>query len=244
MTKIIKNNNYLVIQGWMRTELNLKGSELLIYAVIYGFSQIENQKFTGSLQYLCDWTGCTKQGVIKSLKKLIEKNLIEKEEEIINNIKFCKYKVNTIKQSLIGIKQSLTRGIKQSLPNNKELYNKDINKENKNFLFFKKIIKKYNYPQKMRDKTIERLYQQLKTKFNNCLKDFETHEELEKKINNYLEYLNLAKWRKKCAFSAFINQSEKYLYDWKLEKKQELLRNKPKLTEKERIIQEVNGGSY
>ena len=36
---MVKNENYLVIQGWMITELKLKGNELLIYAIIYGFSQ-------------------------------------------------------------------------------------------------------------------------------------------------------------------------------------------------------------
>lgn len=37
---MVKNENYLVIQGWMITELKLKGNELLIYAIIYGFSRI------------------------------------------------------------------------------------------------------------------------------------------------------------------------------------------------------------
>ena len=36
---MVKNENYLVIQGWMIAELKLKGNELLIYAIIYGFSQ-------------------------------------------------------------------------------------------------------------------------------------------------------------------------------------------------------------
>ena len=68
---IIKDTNYLKIQGFMVSQLHLKGNDLLIYAIIYGFSQTDNQKFTGSLQYLYDWTQSTKQGVIKSLKKLI-----------------------------------------------------------------------------------------------------------------------------------------------------------------------------
>ena len=68
----VKNENFVAIQGWMVTELGLKGNSLLIYAIIYGFSQAEGQVFTGSLQYLADWTNSTKQGVLKNLKKLID----------------------------------------------------------------------------------------------------------------------------------------------------------------------------
>ena len=91
MSDKIKNENYVLIQGWMINELKLKGNELLIYALIYGFSQAENQTFTGSLQYLSEWTNSTKQGVIKNLKSLIDKNYIVKNERYINNVKFCEY---------------------------------------------------------------------------------------------------------------------------------------------------------
>ena len=122
-------DNYIVIQGWMVTELGLKGNELLVYALIYGFSQTKGQVFNGSLQYLADWTNSTKQGVLKNLKSLVEKGLVEKKETILNGVKSCEYystKFNGVKQSLIGgIKQSLTGGIKQSLTNNIEIDNID-----------------------------------------------------------------------------------------------------------------------
>lgn len=125
----VKNENYIVIQGFMIKELKLKGNELLIYSIIYGFSQAENQRFTGGLQYLADWTNSTKQGVIKNLKSLVEKGYIMKEDKIINGVKFCEYYVTELnivlnkveggsKQSLTGIKQSLMGGSKQSLSNN------------------------------------------------------------------------------------------------------------------------------
>lgn len=125
----VKNENYIVIQGFMIKELKLKGNELIIYSIIYGFSQTENQRFTGGLQYLADWTNSTKQGVIKNLKSLVDKGYIMKEDKIINGVKFCEYystelnevlnKVEQgIKQSLTPIKQSLTEGSKQSLTNN------------------------------------------------------------------------------------------------------------------------------
>lgn len=87
----IKSENYITIQGWMVTDLELKGNELLVYAIIYGFSQNEGQRFTGSLQYLADWTNSTKQGVLKNLKALVEKGLIARQEKEINNVKFVEY---------------------------------------------------------------------------------------------------------------------------------------------------------
>ena len=125
----VKDENYINIQGWMVTKLGLKGNELLIYAIIYGFSQTEDQTFNGSLQYLADWTNSTKQGVTKNLKALVEKGYIIKEDKYINNVKFCEYyatKLDTvynkvtqgIQQSLIGYTTKFNTGIKQSLTNN------------------------------------------------------------------------------------------------------------------------------
>ena len=87
----IQNENYVVIQGWMINDLHLKGNELIVYAVIYGFAQTEGQFFKGSLQYLADWTNSTKQGVVKNLKSLIEKGFIKKNDKYINGVKFCEY---------------------------------------------------------------------------------------------------------------------------------------------------------
>ena len=89
--KKIKPENYITIQGWMITELNLKGNDLIVYAIIYGFTQKEEQKFRGGLQYLADWSNSTKETIRQCLKSLVLKDLIEKEEIFINNVKFCEY---------------------------------------------------------------------------------------------------------------------------------------------------------
>lgn len=130
----VNRDNFIVIQGWMLTDLNLKGNELIIYACIYGFSQAENQAFSGSLQYLADWTNSTKQGVLKALKSLVEKQFIAKEDYFVNGVKFVKYYAtkfngvcNTVEQ---GIQQSLTDGVKQSLPNNIDKDTISDNKDN------------------------------------------------------------------------------------------------------------------
>lgn len=74
----VKDNNYIAIQGWMRTQLNLKGNELLIYALIYGFSQDGESRFKGSRKYIADWCGCSLSTVDKSLKSLVDKGLLAK----------------------------------------------------------------------------------------------------------------------------------------------------------------------
>ena len=74
----VKDNNFVAIQGWMRTKLNLKGNELLIYALIYGFSQDGNSRFNGSRKYIAEWCGCSLDTVDRSLCSLINKGLLAK----------------------------------------------------------------------------------------------------------------------------------------------------------------------
>lgn len=82
---MISDGTYITIQGWMRTDLNLSGNELIVYAIIYGFSQNKQGEFTGSAQYLADWVGCTRRTVMTILNKLVEAKLISKTELILNN---------------------------------------------------------------------------------------------------------------------------------------------------------------
>jgi uncharacterized phage protein (TIGR02220 family) len=123
----VNAEQYIVLQGWMISDLKLKGNELIIYACIYGFSQAENQVFSGGLQYLADWTNSTKQSIVKCLKSLVEKGFVVKTDKIINGVKFCEYYAtkfngvcNKVEQ---GMQQSLTGGMQQSLTNNIDIDN-------------------------------------------------------------------------------------------------------------------------
>jgi DNA-binding Lrp family transcriptional regulator len=91
----MKNENYFVVNGWMRNKLNLKGKELLIYAIIYGFSQVRGTKYNGSLRYLADCIGMSRDTVIRTLKKLEEKKLIIKTQTEINNVTYNNYEAVT-----------------------------------------------------------------------------------------------------------------------------------------------------
>lgn len=125
---MIASNNYINIQGWMVTELGLKGNELLVFAVIHGFSQDGVSKYSGGLRYLADWTNSTKQGILKNLKSLEEKGLICKKEYEKNRVKYCEYYSTKFNG---GIQQSLTGGIQQSLPNNIYIDKLNNNKKEK-----------------------------------------------------------------------------------------------------------------
>lgn len=130
----VNDENYINIMGWMVNKLHLKGNELLIYAIIYGFSQAEQQTFSGSLQYIADWTNSTRQGVMKNLKSLLDKGLIEKKDININGVKFCEYCTTELQgvynKVYRGVQQSLTGGVQQSLHNNINIDNTNNNINN------------------------------------------------------------------------------------------------------------------
>lgn len=113
----VKNKSYVNIQGWMVAELGLSGNELLVYAIIYGFSQDGEGEFTGSLRYLMDWTGSSKNTVMRALVSLEEKGLISKQKITTNGVALCKYKAIS---ELNGGFQNGTGGGAKIEPNNKD----------------------------------------------------------------------------------------------------------------------------
>lgn len=76
----MKDNNYYVVYGWMVNKLKLKGTALQLYAVIYGFSQDGDSECSGSLAFLAETTGCTKQTILNGLDKLERLGYIQKRQ--------------------------------------------------------------------------------------------------------------------------------------------------------------------
>lgn len=68
-------DNYILIQGWMIEELDLRGNELLAYALIHGFCQDGQSEFGGSTGYVATWLNISKRSAIKVLQNLTEKGL-------------------------------------------------------------------------------------------------------------------------------------------------------------------------
>ena len=86
-----KRTNYITILGWMRTDFDLKGNELLVFALIYGFSQDTETKFNGSISYIQDAIGASKNTVMTTLKKITEKGLLDKHTETRKGVSFNSY---------------------------------------------------------------------------------------------------------------------------------------------------------
>ena len=116
----IGNENHITIAGWMINEFNLKGNELLIYALIFGFSQDGQSEFYGSRSYMASWCNASLPTIDKALNELIAKELILKRTETINNITFNRYKVN------LGVVKKLYRGSKETLGGSKETLHNNI----------------------------------------------------------------------------------------------------------------------
>lgn len=92
---MINPNAYFTVQGWMISELGLKGNALLTYAIIYGFSQDGVTEYAGSSKYLCEWLGCTKKTVLVTLADLVERGLLEKKTVTKDGVRFCNYVAKT-----------------------------------------------------------------------------------------------------------------------------------------------------
>lgn len=116
----IKNENYIQISGWMINELDLKGNELLVYALIHGFCQDGKSVFKGSLNYIMAWLNISKPTAIACIQSLIDKGMIVK--SIIynkNSVAGCEYytkKSRNIESELQKIPQKEEKGGKETLP--------------------------------------------------------------------------------------------------------------------------------
>ena len=138
---VINEENFYCVHGWMIQSLNLKGTELHTYAIIYGFTQDSKTEFTGGLKYLCEWVGVSKPTIIKALSSLTQKGLIIKTTVNVNGVTYVKYKVSRDaietfrrggkeilppvknlngggKETLLGVVKNLNSGGKETLPNN------------------------------------------------------------------------------------------------------------------------------
>lgn len=92
----MNDDNFITIQGWMRTRLNLSGNELIAMALIYGFSQDGESAFIGSMSYIADWIGASRKTAERAVKSLVERGYIKKTDVIRNNVKFCNYAVTDL----------------------------------------------------------------------------------------------------------------------------------------------------
>jgi DNA-binding Lrp family transcriptional regulator len=86
-----KQDSYVVLQRWMRTELGLEGNELTVYAIIYGFSQDGESVYKGGYGYLADWIGLSENGARNIVKKLVARGLLKELKIMVGGILVNQY---------------------------------------------------------------------------------------------------------------------------------------------------------
>lgn len=138
----MKDENYILVAGWMRNRLGLKGTQLLIYATIYGFSQDGESFFDGSTEYLAETVGATKESVRKNLIKLCEGGYLVKRTEVRKKVTFNSYAVNFGggTKILANEPKNLFEGDQNFWSNNIDNNNKEENKDNNIYAKPKKSV--------------------------------------------------------------------------------------------------------
>ena len=70
--------SFFTISRWMVSELHLSGNDLLVYALVYGFSQDGKSKFYGSAQYIANNIGTSRRSVMNILGRLTKTGALKK----------------------------------------------------------------------------------------------------------------------------------------------------------------------
>ena len=107
----VKDGTYVNIQSFMVNELHLSGNALIIYAVIYGFSQDGDSWFTGSRSYLAAWCQASKSTVSRNLETLCADGLIERRERTESGVLLVDYRVVLGTQNEQGCTQNEQGGV-------------------------------------------------------------------------------------------------------------------------------------
>lgn len=114
--------------------MGLKGLQLDLYAIIYGFCQDNGSAFYGTISYLEEFTGFSRRAVIDALNDLVGKGYIRKDtEDLGQQVKRVKY--SCIKEQICissaefaqeGM-QNLQGGCADFAPNKENIYINNIN---------------------------------------------------------------------------------------------------------------------
>lgn len=91
------SDNFIMIPEYAGKILKLKHDYLIVYGIIYGFSKNEKGKYFGSLKYIQDITGCSKEHICRILKRLTEKGYIRKNAINARRIEYTVVPLNELK---------------------------------------------------------------------------------------------------------------------------------------------------
>ena len=172
---MLKSENHVTIQGWMCNELELKGNELLVYALIYGFSQDGESSFFGGRKYIAETFNISLPTVDKALQSLLDKGYI------IKHISGDYITPDSYKAELNIVVKKLYGGSKETLHNNTSKYN------NKNKTISKDIVENFNFGTKQTKKTS--MYDKCISEIYNFTDDTKLQGLLVESLNMFLDNL-------------------------------------------------------
>ena len=94
---------YIAIADWM-LNFGLNVRELVVFAIIYGFTQ-DGKQWYGSLDTISEWIGintkCSNDAT-RYLSKLVKKKLVNKKTKYVNGRKKCIYKTAILNGPILG----------------------------------------------------------------------------------------------------------------------------------------------
>lgn len=133
-------NTYITIPYYLRERFDLKGNELIITALVLGFSQDKESWFKGSTKYVAEWTGIDEKSVQRIMRSLCERQILKRNEVarrgnmIVYNYTFNHDnhgEQNVTRNETTGNKiypvgeQNVTRDGEQNIPRIKDNIDKD-----------------------------------------------------------------------------------------------------------------------
>ncbi len=99
---MLHSDQFIQIWGFMRKDMKLEKTELLVYAVIYSFCK-NCESFGGSNELLSQWTGSSISAVRNALDNLLEMGYIRKRKVIKWGRHYIEYDINISALPRIGM---------------------------------------------------------------------------------------------------------------------------------------------
>ncbi len=90
----MKKNDYILVQAQMISDLHLKGNELLVFALIHGYTKDGRNRCRASLRYISGWIDTSKSAVIRAINTLEEAGYICRHTYLEGNVECVEYTTN------------------------------------------------------------------------------------------------------------------------------------------------------
>ena len=125
-----QGRQYITVMDWMWDDLGLTGNDILVYAMIYGFSQDGSSEFKGSANYVAQRLHIRKATALDILRRLTDRGVIKKREFTYQGKRYCFYSAEPVAgvgtETVPGRYGNRTCVGTETVPNNKRDNKKDI----------------------------------------------------------------------------------------------------------------------